>query len=234
MREQSFDAGRIARIAGLLYVVIILSGMGSEVAVRIPNIVPGDPAATAANLVENAGLFRLSFAADMAMALSDVALAVMLFWLLRPAGKVLSLMAMAFRLVQAALIGASLLFQHAALLVATGAPGFDSGDREALAAFFLDIHAHGYDLGLVFFGVACLLLGTLILRSGFLPRWLGGLVFAAGPVYLAGSFARFVMPEIHGPLQFAYVVPLVAETAFALWLLLRGVDTKVWKAGAGD
>lgn len=221
---------RLARIAGLFYLVIILCGMGSEIGVRLPNVVPDDPAATAANLAEKPGLFRLSFIADAIMALSDVALAVLLFALLRPAGALLSLLAMAFRLIQAALIGASLLFQHAALLAATGAPGFEAGSREALAAFFLDIHAHGYDLGLIFFGVACLLLGLLIWRSGYLPRRLGVLVFAAGPVYLAGSFVRFLAPEFHGAIQPAYIVPLIAETAFALWLLVRGVDMKGWKA----
>lgn len=212
-----------ARLAGALYLVIILCGMGSEVAVRLPSIVPGDPAATAANLAAHAGLFRLSLAADTVMALSDVALAVLLFHLLRPAGAVLSLMAMAFRLVQAALIAVSLLAQHAALMLATAVPGFDAVQRAALAGLFVDIHAHGYDLGLVFFGVACMLLGVLVWRSELLPRWLGVFVFAAGPVYVAGSAVRFLAPDYLGLVQPAYGVPLVAETAFCLWLLVRGV-----------
>jgi len=225
-----WTARSVARLAGLFYVVIIVCGMASELAVRVPNIVPGDPAATAANLVEKAGLFRLSVAADIVMALSDVALAVLLFWLLRPAGGILALAAMAFRLVQAAIIGAGLLFQQAALLAANSAPGFDPAGRKALALLFLDLHAHGYDLGLVFFGVACLCLGRLIVLSGYLPRWLGYLVAAAGLVYLAGSFTRFLAPEFLGAVQFAYAIPLVAETAFALWLLLRGVDEAQWHA----
>jgi hypothetical protein len=224
---------RLARIAGALYVVIILCGMGSEVGVRVPEHRARRSGRDRGQSDQaNADLFRLSFAADTVMALSDVALAVLLFILLRPAGAVLALLAMAFRLVQAALIGASLLFQMAAVLMVTRLTGLGAEDSDALAAFFLAIHAHGYDLGLVFFGVACILLGLLIWRSGFLPRWLGVLVLAAGPVYLAGSFTRFLAPEALATVQIAYVVPLVAETAFALWLLIRGVDGEAWRKSA--
>lgn len=232
MPDRSPDPKRLARIAGLLYVVIIACGMWSEVNVRLFLINAGDTADTAQNVVLHENLFRLSFAADTVMALADVALAVLLYLLLRPAGPLLSLLAMAFRLVQAALIGASLLFQIAAVRVMTRPWGLDTDAGEGLAALFLDIHAHGYDLGLVFFGVACILLGLLVWRSGFLPRWLGVLVLAAGPVYLAGSFLRFLAPDLAGGFAPAYLVPLVAETAFALWLLVRGVDGKAWATKA--
>jgi len=219
---------RLARFAGALYAVIIVFGVWSEVAVRSAYFVPGDAAATAANLLAHASLFRLSFAADTVMALSDVALAVLLFVLLRPAGPLLALMGMAFRLVQAALIAVSLLAQHMALVLATGGVDTGAGGGQALAALLLEVHAHGYDLGLVFFGVACLAVGWLIARSGFLPRWLGLLVIAAGPVYIVGSFTRFFAPDHLGVVQYAYVVPVIAETALCLWLLVRGVDAEAW------
>lgn len=223
---------RLARLAGLFYVVIIACGMWSEFSVRLTMINRGDVADTAMNFAAHEGLFRLAFVADTTMAISDVALAVLLYVLLRPAGAVLSLMAMVFRLVQASVIGASLLFHMAGVLVLTGQwkPSLES--HETLAGLAFEIHAHGYDLGLVFFGVSCLLLGVLVWRSGFLPRWLGLLVFASGPVYLTGSCLRFLAPEMAGSFAPAYLLPLVAETAFALWLLVRGVNEKAWAAKA--
>ncbi|MFZ2102165.1 MAG: DUF4386 domain-containing protein [Oricola sp.] len=222
MTPPDTSPARLARIAGALYAVIIIFGLWSEVAVRSALIVPGDAAATAANVVANEGLFRLSFAADTLMALADVGLAVLLFVLLRPVNAALALTAMAFRLVQAAIIGASLIHQQLAILLA-------ANGNETLAMQFLAAHAAGYDLGLVFFGIACLLLGWLIVSSRFLPRALGWLVMAAGPVYLVGSFLRFLAPAHVEAFAPAYVICVLAETAFCLWLLVRGVDGAAWQ-----
>ncbi len=224
-----------ARAAGALYLVIIVFGIGAEVFIRGSLIVPGDAAATAANITTHEGLFRAGFAADSIMALADVALAVLLYVLLAPAGKTLALMAAAFRLTQTAVIGLNLLSYYSALLLLDGseyAAAFDPAQLNALAALALDRHAHGYDLGLIFFGASCLLLGILIVRSGYLPKWLGGLVALAGVVYLAGSYTLFLAPDLAGAIQPAYAVPLVAEIALCLWLLARGVDVERWRARA--
>ena len=232
MEIMTNSSRRLARIAGLFYVVIIACGIWSEFSVRLLQINRGDVAETAMNVVAHEGTFRLALAADTVMAISDVALAVLLHVLLRPAGAALSLIAMTFRLVQAAVIGASLLFYLAGILVVTGPWGLAQENREGLAGLAFEIHAHGYDLGLVFFGVACLMLGVLVWRSGFLPQWLGALVISAGPVYLVGSFLRFLAPDMAGAFAPAYLLPLVTETAFALWLLVRGVNENAWTARA--
>lgn len=212
-----------ARTAGLLYVLIIALGLWSEVFVRSALVVPGDPAATAGNVLASEGLFLLSFAADTGMAVSDVALAVLLFVLLRPVSPVLALMAMAFRLVQAAILGMNLLNQHMVLLVLTSAGPSTGTGPEALALLFATAQSHGYDLALIFFGVNSLLTGYLIARSGYLPRLLGLLVAAAGLVYLAGSTLLFLTPQWSDLFAPAYLLPVVAETSLAGWLLVRGV-----------
>ncbi|MCA8880117.1 MAG: DUF4386 domain-containing protein [Rhodobacteraceae bacterium] len=222
------EAVRMARIAGALYLVIILCGIWSEAAVRGGLAVPGDPAATAAHILEAGPLLRLSILADALMALADVGLAVLLYVLLRPAGPVLALMAMAFRLVQAAAIAAALSFQFAALRVLD--PPFPGNDP--LAAVFLSVQAHGYDLGLIFFGVNCLLVAVLLIRAPFAPAMLGWLIAAAGAVYLTGSILRFAAPGLWAGFQPAYLVPLVAEAAFCLWLLFRGPDRAGWMRAA--
>ena len=224
-----------ARAAGALYVIIIVCGVFGELAVRASLIAPGDPAATAANIRASEHLFRLGFAADAVMAVSDAAVAVLLFVLLRPAGAVLALMATVFRLVQTAILGGNLLNHHAALVAldATGPlGGVDAATREALALFSLEVQGDGYDLGLIFFGVCSVLVGVLIWRSRFLPRLLGAAVIAAGAVYLIGSALVFLAPGAADAFTPAYAVPLVAETALALWLLIRGVDVARWLAAA--
>jgi Domain of unknown function (DUF4386) len=224
---------RTARAAGALYLVIIACGVFGEVFVRAALVVPGDAAATAGNILESEGLFRLGFAADSLMVLSDVALAVLLYVLLRAVSPTLALMAAAFRLVQSAVIAANLLNHHATLLVLGGTDAPDAlqaGQRQALALLFLNLQSHGYDLALIFFGISSLLVGYLVYRAPYLPRALGLLLVAAGLVYLAGSYLRFLAPAHAALFAPAYLVPLVAESGFCLWLLLRGVDRDKWPA----
>ncbi|MEE4121057.1 MAG: DUF4386 domain-containing protein [Paracoccaceae bacterium] len=208
-----------ARAAGALYLVIISCGLWSELAVRGPLAADGDADATAAAILAGEGLFRAAFAADTVMAMADVALAILLaalFWSVAP---VIAALAAAFRLIQASVLANNLSHHHEALLVLEA--GGDGAAEAALHA--LSMHAHGYDLGLIFFGVNCLFTGWLILRSELLPRALGAGIVAAGIVYLAGSYALFLAPAVAPALAPAYAVPLFAETALCLWLLAFGV-----------
>lgn len=215
-----------SRNAGALYLVIILFGVGSEL-LRSSLIEPMDAGQTAANILAAPELLRFSLVADSIMALCDVALAILLFVLLRPVSMPLACLAAAFRLVQSAVLGGNLLNQQAALLLLDREPALSGLDLEqvaALAQIALEKHSHGYDLGLLFFGVNCLLLGVLIVRSGYIPRLLGLGLLAAGIVYLAGGYLLLLAPLAAESFTLAYVVPLVAESAFCLWLLLRGVN----------
>jgi hypothetical protein len=221
-----------ARVAGVLYLAIIVCGIFGEVFVRSTLFVPGDAALTAERIVAAQGLFRLGFVADSLMVLSDVALAVLLYVLLRPASKTLALIAMCFRLTQSAVLALNLLNYHAALLLLNGGEptaAFEAGQVQALAHLFLDSHRHGYDLGLLLFGVHCLVLGVLILGSRLLPRALGVLAIAASLAYLIGSYTRFLFPEFLAVVSPIYIVPLVSELSLALWLLVKGVDVGEWE-----
>lgn len=225
----------IARSAGLLYLVIIVLGLTGELVVRSGIVALGDAAGTAANILAAEGLFRFGFVADSVMLLADIGLAVLLYVLLRPVSKTLALMAMCFRLVQAAIIGGNLLHYHAALVALAG-PAYGAAlppeQLAAVATLFLDLHSHGYDLALLPFGVNCLLLGYLVYRSGFLPRALGVLLAAAGVVYLVGSYTRFLFPAAVETVAPIYLVAIVAESAMCLWLLIKGVDARKWAAAA--
>ncbi len=197
------------RFAGLCYLIIILCGVGSEVALRGPLIDFGSAEATAMAIESETLRFRLSIMADAVMAIADAALAVLFFLMFRAVSGALASSALIFRLLQSGLIAASLLNLQAALLV----------EDADLALSFIALHAYGYDLGLIFFAVNCLLTAILIIRSGFVPRILGVGIGVSGLVYLTGSVLRFLAPDLHGLVAPAYVIPLIAETAFCLWLL---------------
>ena len=95
--------------AGVLYLVIILTGLFSELFVRSGIIVPGDAAATANNIADKTFLYRIGFVSDLIMVMSDVGVALLFYLLLKHVNKGLSLLAAFFRLAQATVIGINLL-----------------------------------------------------------------------------------------------------------------------------
>ncbi|QDC10456.1 DUF4386 domain-containing protein [Oceanicola sp. D3] len=203
------------RSAGALYASVILLGLGAELLVRMPLISWDNAAATWQAVSANTGLFRLGILADTAMVMADIGLAVLFFALLRHVHRDWALAAMVLRLMQAAIIAASLLATVGALNLVTG----PSAAPEALLAL-LEIHSIGYDIGLVFFGANTLITAWLLARSGLVPRWLPPLLSLAGLVYLAGSITRIIAPDLNTLMQPAYAVPVVAEVALAITLLI--------------
>lgn len=215
-----------ARVGGLLYLIIIVFGISSEVVIRSSLIVPGDADVTASNILQSQTLFRMGFVADSIMLLADVAIALVLYILLKPVNRILSLTAAAFRLMQAAILGLNLLNYYAALLLLTGAgyiATFEGKELNLLAMFFLNLHSHGYDLGLIFFGVSNLILGYLVIKSKYIPAILGFGLIGAALVYLSGSYTRFLFPSYVSFMEPVYIIPLIAELSFCLWLLVKGV-----------
>ena len=214
-----------ARIAGLLYFIIITSGIFSEVFIRSSLIVAGDASATAGNILASQTFFRIGFVSDSIMLLADVAIAILFYLLFKPVSSLLSLSAAVFRLMQAAILGGNLLNYHAALLLLSGtgyATVFAGNDLNALAMFFLDMHSYGYDLGLIFFGVSNLFLGYLVIKSEYFPVLLGYGLFGAALVYLLGSYIHFIFPRYISLIEPIYIVPLLAELSFCLWLMVKG------------
>jgi len=222
-----------ARIAGVLYLVIIIAGLFAEMAVRSNLIVAGDAAATAENIMTSVGLFRMGFVSDLAMIMADVAIALLFYALLKPVSNVLALMAAFFRLAQAAALGINLLNMFFALQLLGGADylGTLSADQSnALALMFLDAHAAGYRLALVFFGFSILILGYLLVKSEHFPRLLGYGMFVASFIYVADSAAYFMLTN-YADVEAVFDVLLsgpvvIAELSLCVWLLWKGIKTQ--------
>jgi hypothetical protein len=225
-----FSQRRVARVAGVLYLVIIATGIWAFAFDRSSLIVPGDATATANNVIASEGLLRASIAADLVMIMSDVALALAFYVLMRPVSRSLSLLAAFFRLAQAANLGLNLLNLFVGLRLLTGTgdlAAFSAAQLHDLALVFFDLHGVGYTISLVFFGFSILVLGYLMIKSGYLPRILGVLLVIASVVYLVDGFANVLLSnyaevaDVFGTVVFG--VALISELAVALWLLIKGV-----------
>lgn len=220
---------KTARLAGVLYLLIFAGGIFAQFVVRQSLIVPDDAVTTANNIVVAEAFFRLGIGGDLLMLLSDVALAVVFYVLLRPVSNALALLAAVFRLTQAAVIGSSLVNLFYALNLLHSADLVTVVGAEQLM-LFLDAHAIGYSVAMIFFGVNCLLTGYLVFRSGYFPKVLGILLVIAGIAYLSDSFAQVLLTDYaaYKALFEAVAIPLavVGELAMTLWLLIRGVNVQ--------
>lgn len=221
-----------ARACGVLYLYIIVAGMFAEVFVRSRLVVPDDAAATAVNITGNETLFRLGASGELLHLAFDVVVAVLLYALLRPVHRYVALLAALMRLACDLILAMASLSHFAALRLLGGSSlgAFDPEEREALALLVLRLHGDAYAISLVFFGFACLSLGYLVFKSGYLPRVIGALLWVAGACYLVNSFAHFLAPAFAGRLVPGIFVPiLAAELSLAAWLLARGVNVAAWE-----
>ncbi len=223
----------VARIAGALWLISIIAGIYAEVFVRGSLIVHGDAPATAARIMAAEPLFRLGFAADLVGDMAYTGVSILLYELLRPVSRGVSLMALAFGLTGCAIMAANLVNLFAPLVLFADASALNSlsPERVTLALVFLRLHGQGYSLSIAFFSIQVGALGYLILRSTFLPRILGVLFVIEAMGNLVSSFGGLLAIAWVGRLDSYILLPgLPAEGGMTLWLLVMGVNARKWAA----
>jgi Domain of unknown function (DUF4386) len=163
-----------ARIGGLLYLLLIVVGFWAVLFVRGALIVSGDATATAHNIMASPSLWRSGIAADLLMHMCDVGVMTVFYVLLKPVHRNLALATLLANLVQTAVLAANKITLAIPLFLLGDAAylkAFDPRQLSALAYVCLRIHDYGFGVGLIFFGLVCLLEGYLIRRSGFFRRF---------------------------------------------------------------
>ncbi len=233
MNQDRAEFRKIARITGVFYLLIILCGMFAEGAVRAQVMDHGNAAQTAANILEQQGLFRAGILADLIMIVCDVIVALGFFVLLKPVSSSLSLLAAFFRLTQASILGLNLIFLWMALSVNVSPDVFESAQSSgsSLALMFMDAHATGYKIALVFFAGSLLVQAWLFHRSDLFPGWIAVLILIAAVGYLIDTVATIGLTNYsdHADLfeMIVVVAALAGEVPLCLWLLIKGVRSQV-------
>jgi len=226
-----------ARIAGVLYLINIACGLFGEIFVRGHLVVPGDATTTAHNILGSELLFRSGIVGDLIMHITDVPMAIIFYVLLKPVSKNLSALAALFGLMQTAVLLANKLNLVTVLLLLRDSPSlqaFTPGQLHALASLSLELHEIGFAIGLVFFGVSCLVTAYLLFRSGYFPKALGILQAIAGVSYLINSFTLLLFPAIAAKMFPAIVLPaFLGELFTCLYLIVRGLNVEAWRNRVG-
>jgi hypothetical protein len=225
---------RLARIAGFLYLLVGILGGFAEGYVEPKMYVAGNAAATAGNVIANAGLVRMGVVADLLDGAFFVFLALALYVLLKHVHKSTARAMLVLVILATGITCLSALFEFEGLRIATGAvdmAGFGAAGSNALVLLLLDAQHYGLLIAQIFFGLWLAPLGYLAYRSGWFPKALGVVLIAAAASYLVDFLAAFLVPDvgkaIHG---YATILPAIAEPAMVLYLLVVGVKTKALPA----
>ena len=220
---------RLARIAGVLYLLngVVAGFAFGYVLTRV--YVPGNAATTAGNLVANSGLVRMGVLADLFQATEWAFLAMTLFLLLKHVNRSAAGAMVAIVAIGSAITCLNDVFQFEAIRVATNpsyAASFGALGSNALVLLLLDIHHYGFLIAQIFFGLWLVPFGYLAYESGMFPKALGIALIVGGACYLVGMVAVFLVPDFGEKINTLVTIPsAIAEVSMLLYLLVVGVKT---------
>jgi hypothetical protein len=225
------DAQFYARVTGILLIVSLIAGGFGESYVPGKLMASNDATETARTMAASVGMFRASFAAYLIEAFCDLTLTATFYILLRPVSRPLSLIAVCFGIFSTATFAAGEIFYFSAALPVIDADVAKALTPDARVVFtYLGLTVYGYVFSVfaATYGVAVMLRGYLIFRSGYLPRLLGGLVLLAGACFVIKNFLAVLAPHYD---SMVLVPPmLVAMAGMAFWFIVKGVDRARWES----
>lgn len=221
---------RYARVAGVLLLISLIAGGLGEA--YIPSkIIGADAATTVANIKSYDFLFRLGFATFLIESLCDITLVLILYALLRPVNKQLSLLAVFFGLMGTALFAFAELFYFAPPLILGGAPylkTFSADQLNTLALLSLKFYGYAGMIFTAYYGMSWIVRGYLMFRSSYLPKFLGVLMAIGGAGFVARNFVMILAPAYASDIFLILMFPCVL--ILMMWLLIKGVNVPKWQA----
>ena len=222
----------IARLIGIGSLMTVIGGVYAQGIVSRRLIVWHDATTTAANFLAHRNLALSGLAVYLVEMACGVATAALFYVLLKPAGRTLSLAALCLELVACCIKTMARVFFAAPLFVLGGryVHALRPEALNDLSLLLLLVNDRAAGIAMVFFGFRALLAGVLILRSTFLPRFLGVVMLLGGLGWLANLWPP-LWGKI-GDLVLAFALIGVAVTVF--WLLVFGVDERRWHEQAAE
>ena len=216
---------KAARVAGVLYLLLIVFGVFAELVVRSKLIVAGDAATTASNILASEGLFRIGFASDMLMILSFLLLPLAFYVLFKPVGKRLASLVVILVSVSVPLMLVNMLLYVAPLVLLSGADYlsvFSAEQLNALAMSTFDLYTSGVMIATLFHGLWLLPLGYLVYKSGYFPKVFGILLMLACLGFVIQTVQFFLLPNLEVITYPGMVLEILGEFGFCGWLLIKG------------
>jgi len=213
-----------ARLAGLLYLVWIITGVFALFYVPSQINVQGDAVTTSQNILSNEFLFRTSIANDIFSNALWVFMVLVLYRLFKHVSGRQAKLLVALVIVQIPALFITETFNITSLMIFKGEvlETFALSQRLDLAMLFLKMNDYGSLISETFWGLWLFPLGSLVYKSRFLPRFLGVWLIINGFAYLIMSGTGLLLPQYKDALYYIALPAIFGELAFMLWLLIMG------------
>ena len=229
MTKDTNSTKKAARIAGLLYFLLALTGAFSILYVPSTLVVFGDAAATAENISSSELLFRTGILSGVVSHIIFVLLVLALYHLLSEINRKLAMLMVTFVVIGVAIGFVNTVNQLGALIALSGADFlsvFEKPELESLAYLFLRLHSHGIQIIQVFWGLWLFPFGLLVYQSRFIPKILGVLLIVAGVGYLLATMTFLVFPQYQSALSTLFTILEMGELPIIFWLLIVGANVQ--------
>ena len=230
--KEKMNPNKTARIAGFLYLLLMLFGAFGLLYAPNALVVQGDAVVTANNIMANEFLFRLRIVSTLISQVVNIFLVIFLYKLLKPVNKNYAALMVIFILVAVPIAMLSVLNKVAVLLLLSGAgylAVFATNQLQALVPVFLDLHEYGMSIAGIFWGLWLFPMGYLVFKSNYIPKIIGVLLIIGGMGYLVDFVTFFVFPTFGVVLsEYAFL----GEVLMVFWLLIKGVNVEQWEKRA--
>ena len=214
-----------AHVAGILYLLASIAAVFAWIYVTGKLFVRDDATATANNIRAFETLFRLGIAAELLGSIIFIFVVLALYRLFKSVSEKQATTMALLLLISTPIALLAVVGEIAALIVAGGGSflsTFDQHQLDSLSYLFFRLHGQALIVAEIFWGLWLFPFGTLVIRSGFIPRFLGFLLLIAGMGYLIDSFTVLVLPTYKQVGNQIAMILELGELPIIFWLLIWG------------
>lgn len=222
---------KTARLAGLLYLIVVLTGLFSLMYVPSKLIVRENPALTFQQIFQSSQLFRLSIAGSMICYIAFTLLPLVLYRLLKDVNGAYAKLMVILALISVPISFLNLQTKFSVLTIVEGTgylKAFNAEQLQAQVMFLLNSYNKGILIVQIFWGLWLFPFGYLVCKSGFLPRILGVFLMLGCVGYVLNVLGRTIIPDFSDYAISGYITlpASIGEIGMCLWLLITGVKNR--------
>ena len=221
---------KMGRFAGLLFLILVITGVFAEFFVRQKLYVLNDPATTTQNIIDNQWLYRLGFVSDLIMSTMFFIYGYVLYLIFKNVNKNMSLFLLLCAVISVAMFCQNALNQFSVLELLINpvyAEAFKPEQLQVLSMFFQNIHIKGYYINQIFFGLYLFPLGYMIIKSGLVPKIIGVFLILGFIGDMIDFGVYFLYPNAESVILDNITIPAdIGEISLCLWFLIMGVRSK--------
>lgn len=225
------DRRKLSRIAGFIYLIIVITGMFSLAYVPNQLFDWNSPSKTFDNISHNESLFRYSIASSVLCYLAFILLPIFLYQLLEPVNKFYARIMAILAIVSVPISMMNLTHKYSILSLIQDARqnnALDVGEMYKQIMFHLNQYDNGIFIATLFWGLWLFPFGYLVYKSGFLPKFLGVLLMLGCLAYMFSFFGNTLVANYTsiGFGKYLSFLPAIGEIGTCLWLLIIGARFK--------